>query len=171
MIHSRGSPLPNTSFASLAEASGPYPVSAPWPPVLVGAVADARHGMRSGSIYGRSPSGEGALQWSDNQSVAAVYPAFDAACAAGLDEVRGSAPNYLGGHLRPVEPTGLADPGPTGCHHDFVRPRAAETEAQRISFDELRAAIQAKISASSGRESFPLRRAIQIVDAETQVRT
>jgi hypothetical protein len=33
--------------------------------------------------------------------VAAIYPAFDAACAAGLDEIRGSAPNYLGGHLQP----------------------------------------------------------------------
>jgi hypothetical protein len=61
---------------------------------------------RSGSIYGRSQHGKGALQWSDNQSVAAIHPAFDAACA-GLDEVRGSAPNYLGGHLRPDRANGF----------------------------------------------------------------
>jgi hypothetical protein len=49
-----------------------------------------------------------------------------AASAAGLDEVRGSAHNYLGGHCGPMQPAGLADPGPTGCHHNFVRPRTAE---------------------------------------------
>jgi hypothetical protein len=38
MIHNRGSPLPKTSFASLAEASGSWLVSAPWPPVRSGAI-------------------------------------------------------------------------------------------------------------------------------------
>jgi hypothetical protein len=40
-------------------------------------------------------------------------------------------PITLAGICVPIEPTGLADPGPTGCHHNFVRPRIAETEAQR----------------------------------------
>ena len=40
-------------------------------------------------------------------SVAAIYPAFDAASAAGLDEVRGSVPNYVGGHVRPDRSIGF----------------------------------------------------------------
>jgi len=35
-------------------------------------------------------------------------------------------PIILAGICGPIEPTGLADPGPTGCHHTFVRPRTAE---------------------------------------------
>ena len=38
-------------------------------------------------------------------------------------------PITLAGICGPIQPTGLADPGPTGCHHNFVRPRTAETEA------------------------------------------
>jgi hypothetical protein len=38
-------------------------------------------------------------------------------------------PITLAGICGPIEPTGLADPGPTGCHNNFVRPRTAETEA------------------------------------------
>ena len=39
-------------------------------------------------------------------------------------------PITLAGICSPIEPTGFADPGPTGCHHHF-RPRTTETEAQR----------------------------------------
>jgi hypothetical protein len=44
---------------------------------------------------------------SDKQSVAAIYPAFGAASTAGLDEVRGSVPNYVGGHVRPDRSIGF----------------------------------------------------------------
>jgi hypothetical protein len=40
-------------------------------------------------------------------------------------------PITLAGICSPIEPTGLGDPGPTGCHHNFVRPRTPETEAWR----------------------------------------
>src|ERR1700750_1062513 len=33
---------------------------------------------------------------------------------ADLDEIRGLAPNYLGGAWNPIEPAGLASSGPTG---------------------------------------------------------
>ena len=76
----------------------------------------------------------------DSQSVAAIYPACDAASAAGLDEVRGSAPNYLGGHCGLIQPAGLADPGPTGCHHTFVRPAPPRLKFG-VSFMPLRSSL------------------------------
>jgi hypothetical protein len=66
-----------------------------------------RHPARCVALSMDGPRMARALQWSDNQSVAAIYPAFDAACAAGLDEVRGSVPNYLGGHLQPDRANGF----------------------------------------------------------------
>jgi alkanesulfonate monooxygenase SsuD/methylene tetrahydromethanopterin reductase-like flavin-dependent oxidoreductase (luciferase family) len=40
-------------------------------------------------------------------------------------------PIILAGICGPIQPAGLSDPGPTGCHHHLVRPRTAETEAWR----------------------------------------
>jgi hypothetical protein len=52
-------------------------------------------------------------------SVAAIYSVFSAAAAADLDEIRGSTPNYVDGHSRPIGPTGSVDSGPTGLPSHF----------------------------------------------------
>ena len=94
-------------------------------------VAQAVMGMRDHQLDTLRPRLTNPLRKPDqNGSVAAIYPAFDATCAAGLDEVRGSAANYLPGALRPDTATGFSrSRSPTGCHHNLVRPRTAETEA------------------------------------------
>jgi hypothetical protein len=68
---------------------------------------------RSGSIYGRSPRGMGFF---------GIWPTLGCSYLFGLwrnfvadlDEIRGLAPNYLGGLWSPIEPAGLASSGPTG---------------------------------------------------------
>jgi hypothetical protein len=52
-------------------------------------------GMPSGSIYGRSPQCKRFVGGFGKVSVAAIYPALNAAIAAGLDEIRGSMPRYF----------------------------------------------------------------------------
>jgi len=53
--------------------------------------------------------------------------------ATGLDEIRGSAPNYVWRARSSRGPTGLADPGPTGCHHSVDCPRRLNRGGERAA--------------------------------------
>src|SRR5215470_4277887 len=87
-------------------------------------------GMRSGSIYGRSPPCKRFVGGFGKLSVAAIYPALNAAFAAGLDEIRGSMPRYLREVGTPIEPAGFVDPGPTGLPSHVETPSHSRSPAQ-----------------------------------------
>ena len=77
-------------------------------------------------------------RWIGKVSVAAIYPALNAAIAAGLDEIRGSTPRYFREVGTPIEPAGFVDPGPTGLpshvetpSHSRARRRSAPQAAAR----------------------------------------
>ena len=92
--------------------------------VLVGlaCVVTGAGAMLSRKAPGRHPNFGAACYWG---LVLSIRPVMQRALLASM-RFADRRPIILAGICGPIEPTGLADPGPTGCHHTFVRPRTAE---------------------------------------------
>jgi hypothetical protein len=70
---------------------------------------------------------------------------------ADLDEIRGLAPNYLGGRCGPIEPTGLASPGPAGLPSRVQLPSHYRDHAQPTDQAGARKACPLAITAHATR--------------------
>jgi hypothetical protein len=89
------------------------------------------YSTRFGFIYGRSPRGKGFSGETINRLQLSIRPLMQLVLLASMRSAD-RRPITLAGICGPMEAARLADPGPTGCHHNFVRPRTAETEAASV---------------------------------------